>query len=82
MISVILSVEMYRPVQGVVLGSAFYLVLISGLFLLTGGTTSTNAGSVTDEVVLVLSFLVGFSYRFADGVFTALVSRYAGQASK
>lgn len=29
-----------RPVQGVVLGSTFYLVLVSGLFLLTGSRTA------------------------------------------
>lgn len=62
-----------RPVQGVVLGSAFYLVLNSGLFPLTG----SNNSNFEDEVILVLSFLVGFSDRFVDSVFNALVERYS-----
>lgn len=68
-----------RPVQGVVLGSAFYLVLLSGLFLLTGEVTSDagNASPVKDEVILVLSFLVGFSDRFANSVFNALVANFS-----
>ena len=67
-----------RPVQGVVLGSAFYLVLISGLFLMTGpqGGQLNSANSASD-VVLVLCFLVGFSDRFADAVFNAIVERYS-----
>ncbi|MBP0020097.1 MAG: hypothetical protein J7647_21400 [Cyanobacteria bacterium SBLK] len=67
-----------RPVQGVVLGSTFYLVLVSGLFLLTGGNTTDSSGIIkVDEVILVLSFLVGFSDRFADTVFNTLVDKYA-----
>ena len=70
-----------RPVQGVVLGSAFYLALVSGLFLLTGSRATDNTGLVTaDEVILVLSFLVGFSDRFADSVFRTLVDRYSRPA--
>ncbi|MEL7005072.1 MAG: hypothetical protein AAFN93_20385 [Bacteroidota bacterium] len=66
-----------RPVQGVVLGSAFYLVLVSGLLLLTGSNPSESADSArVDEVILVLSFLVGFSDKFADSVFNTLVDRY------
>ena len=72
-----------RPVQGIVLGSAFYLVLVSGLFLLGGNSTdkSSNAGKVTTEIILVLSFLVGFSDRFADTVFNALVDKYSSKES-
>lgn len=67
-----------RPVQGVVLGSALYFVLISGLFLLTGGSATNTSGLITaDELILVLCFLVGFSDRFANGVFNALVERYS-----
>ena len=66
-----------RPFQGVVLVSAFYLVLVSGLFLLTGGATGTSSGvGPGDEVILVLAFLVSFSDRFADGIFTTLVDTY------
>ena len=70
-----------RPVQGVVLGSAFYLVLVSGLFLLTGGNATNPSGLIAaDEVILVLSFLVGFSDRFADSVFNTLVEKYSKAA--
>src|SRR5262249_39555443 len=34
-----------RPVQGVVLGAAFYLVVVSGLFLLGGRGTSPESAS-------------------------------------
>lgn len=72
-----------RPVQGVVLGSTFYLILTSGLFLLTGSTVSTQSESiVAQRVILVLSFLVGFSDRFANTVFQSLIDKYSGQGSK
>lgn len=68
-----------RPFQGVVLGSTFYLVLVSGLFLLTGNDVSDGSDSVrVDEIVLVLCFLVGFSDKFADTVFNTLVEKYSG----
>lgn len=67
-----------RPVQGLVLGSTLYLILVSGLFILTAGNTSNPAGLIsTDEVVLVLCFLIGFSDRFADSVFNTLVQKYS-----
>lgn len=70
-----------RPVQGVVLGSTMYLILVSGLFILTAGSTSNPSGLIsTDEVILVLCFLVGFSDRFADSVFNALVQRYSKES--
>lgn len=64
-----------RPVLGVVLGSTFYLVLNSGFFLIPGINNSDS--SIKDEVTLILSFLVGFSDRFVDSVFNALVDRYS-----
>jgi hypothetical protein len=67
-----------RPVQGIVLGSAFYLILISGLFILTGRSASVAENSLaSDSVILVLCFLVGFSDRFADSVLNTLVRRYS-----
>ncbi len=70
-----------RPFQGVVLGAAFYLVLVSGLFLLTGSNPASSSNSVqSDELILVLSFLVGFSDKFGDTVFNALVDRYSANA--
>jgi hypothetical protein len=71
-----------RPVQGVVLGSAFYLVLISGLFLFTGTIQDASGTSPADETILVLSFLVGFSDRFADSVFNALLRRYSQESAE
>ena len=72
-----------RHVQGIVLSSAFYLVLTSGLFLITNGAASqasTPQPSVRDEIILVLSFLIGFSDRFVDSVFNTLIERYTGTA--
>lgn len=70
-----------RLVQGVVLGSAFYLILVSGLSLLTGVTPAASVDpaskKITTEVILILSFLVGFSDRFADSVFNTLIERYS-----
>ncbi|MEM8504332.1 MAG: hypothetical protein AAF716_14405 [Cyanobacteria bacterium P01_D01_bin.1] len=68
-----------RPVQGAVLGSAFYLVLMAGLFLLADGSVEEAAESskLKDEAVLILSFLVGFSDRFGDSVFNTLVEAYS-----
>jgi hypothetical protein len=77
----VLKWTLTRLVQGVVLGSAFYLILVSGLSLLTGVTPSTpsepSPEKITSEVILILSFLVGFSDRFADSVFNALIERYS-----
>ncbi|CCH95027.1 membrane hypothetical protein [Microcystis aeruginosa PCC 9432] len=73
-----------RLVQGVVLGSAFYLILVSGLSLLTGVTPAASIDptpkKITTEVILILSFLVGFSDRFADSVFNTLIERYSKSA--
>ena len=72
-----------RHVQGIVLSSAFYLVLTSGLFLITNGAASqasTPQPSIRDEIILVLSFLIGFSDRFVDSVFNTLIERYSGTA--
>jgi hypothetical protein len=71
-----------RLVQGIVLGSAFYLILVSGLSLLTGitpvaSTASQSSQKITTEVILILSFLVGFSDRFADSVFNTLIEKYS-----
>jgi hypothetical protein len=69
-----------RPVQGVLLGAATYLVLSSGLYVVTAGSTPTPLGttpvSITDVVIMVVCFLVGFSDRVADGIFNTLVQRY------
>lgn len=73
-----------RPVQGVVLGSAFYLVLVSGLFLFTGGTSTnvSDTAKTSEEIILILSFLVGFSDRFADTVFNTLIDKYSKETKK
>ena len=75
-----------RLVQGVVLGSAFYLILVSGLSLLTGVTPAASVDpaskKITTEVILILSFLVGFSDRFADSVFNTLIERYSKSSER
>lgn len=60
-----------RPMQGVILSSAFYLALISGLFLITDGNTTNRP-----EVFLFLAFLIGFSDKFVDKVFKILVNKF------
>lgn len=67
-----------RPIQGVVLGLALYLLLVSGLFLLTGNVSGTSG--LRDEAILVLCFFVGFSDRFADSVFNTLVQKYSSDS--
>ncbi|MCL6436529.1 MAG: hypothetical protein K6T90_20450 [Leptolyngbyaceae cyanobacterium HOT.MB2.61] len=64
-----------RHAQGITLSSAFYLVLISGLFLISGGSDG-DPSTIKNEVILILSFLIGFSDRFVDSVFNALLQRY------
>lgn len=66
-----------RPVQGVILGAAVYIVLVSGLFVLTGDAAPVSGDGPTGEIVLVISFLVGFSDRFADTVFDSLLQRFS-----
>lgn len=71
-----------RPVQGVILACAFYLVLMSGEFLFTGGasTTSRTAQSGvlhSENFILLMSFLIGFSDKLADSVFNALIDKYS-----
>jgi hypothetical protein len=45
------------------------------------GSTNNESSRVKDEVILVLSFLVGFSDRFVDSVFNALVDRYSRETT-
>ncbi|MBW4442539.1 MAG: hypothetical protein KME10_15165 [Plectolyngbya sp. WJT66-NPBG17] len=66
-----------RHVQGIVLSSAFYLILTSGLFLPSSGDSQSL---IKDKVILVLSFLIGFSDRFVDSVFNTLIERYSGKS--
>ncbi len=66
-----------RHAQGIILSSAFYLVLISGLFLISDGTDG-DPSHIKTEVILILSFLIGFSDRFVDHVFNTLLKRYTG----
>jgi hypothetical protein len=66
-----------RHAQGIILSSAFYLVLISGLFLISDGTDG-DPSRIKTEVILILSFLIGFSDRFVDHVFNTLLKRYTG----
>lgn len=71
-----------RPIQGVILSSALYLVLISSQFLFTGKAVTENIGIVNNNgIVLLLSFLLGFSDKFNDSVFETLVKRYSNMAS-
>jgi hypothetical protein len=66
-----------RPIQGAFLGAAAYLVFHSGLAVLTGGNVaSAGATPMSNTVILVASFLVGFSDRVSDGIFNTLVWRY------
>ena len=60
------------------------LVLVSGLSLLTGvaSNNSADTSKITEEVILVLSFLVGFSDRFADTVFNTLIDKYSKEVKK
>jgi len=70
-----------RPVQGVILGAAMYLIVAAGLFILNGSTSidipKPGATLSTSEVViLVLCFLIGFSDKFADNILNTVVKRY------
>lgn len=58
-----------RPVQGVVLGGATYLILESLLLLLTRQFDAETPSAIADEAILLLSFLVGSSDRFGEAVF-------------
>ncbi|AFY45210.1 hypothetical protein [Nostoc sp. PCC 7107] len=67
-----------RHVQGVVLGSVFYLVIVSGISILSGNIENSTGREVkSDELILILSFLIGFSDRFVDSVFNTLIDRYS-----
>jgi hypothetical protein len=70
-----------RPIQGVILSSALYLVLISSQFLFTGKAVTENIGIVNSNgLILLLSFLLGFSDKFNDSVFETLVKKYSNIA--
>lgn len=58
-----------RPIQGIVFGGASYFVLDSLLSLLTPQFTPLAPLPMTDEAILLLSFVVGFSDRFGAIVF-------------
>jgi hypothetical protein len=64
-----------RPLQGLILSSAFYLALKSGQFLLSGSRDPTNGILFNDEVIMLISFLTGFSDKFVDRVFSTIVDK-------
>jgi hypothetical protein len=63
-----------RPIQGATLGAALYLILISGQYFFTGKTSDFNNN---EEIVLFISFLLGFSDRFTESVFNSLIKKYS-----
>lgn len=65
-----------RPIQGIILSSAFYLVLVSSQFLLSGAGGDAESFTNSKELILVMSFLIGFSDKFADKSFNALIDKY------
>jgi hypothetical protein len=69
-----------RPVQGIVLGCAVYLILVSGSFLINGALPANAIANTSKELILILSFFVGFSDRFADSVFTLLLRNYTPES--
>jgi hypothetical protein len=68
-----------RPIQGIVLALALYLIMVSGGVVFTG---ATSLGKPADSLILLLSFLIGFSDRFGDAVFEAVISKYAPTAKQ
>lgn len=72
-----------RPIQGIILSCAFYLVLISGQFLFTGNVDPEQQGLLNSpEIILFLSFLIGFSDKFNESVFSTLIDKYSGNNKK
>jgi len=69
-----------RPVQGIILSSAFYWVLISSQFIISGGKSADTLVN-SDEVILMFSFLIGFSDKFADKAFSTLIEKYINKNS-
>lgn len=69
-----------RPVQGVILSAAFYLVLISSQFVFSGAD-SVNGLVNSHELILMFSFLIGFSDKFADKAFSTLIDKYISKNS-
>lgn len=66
-----------RPIQGMILGIAFYIVLQSGLFVFGQGTPSSTDPAASQYLTNVLVFFIGFSDRFADQVFKSLIRRFS-----
>jgi hypothetical protein len=65
-----------RPIQGAFLAAAAYLVLHSGMLILSGAPSTDATSQMSNTVMLVVSFLIGFSDRVSDGIFNTLVQRY------
>ncbi|MBO9998978.1 MAG: hypothetical protein J7641_08220 [Cyanobacteria bacterium SID2] len=61
-----------RPVQGVLLGGASYSIVEAVLSVLVDRIGVASPLPMADEVILVLSFLVGFSDRLAENVFRVM----------
>ena len=63
-----------RPIQGLVLGAALYLILISGQYFFTGKTEGFNDNQ---EIILFISFLIGFSDKFTENTINILINKYS-----
>ncbi|QHT67413.1 hypothetical protein GXP67_12600 [Rhodocytophaga rosea] len=65
-----------RPIQGIILSAAVYMMLTAGLFVISGSSIDMNSER-TCSVILFISFLVGFSDKFANNVFNTFVKNYS-----
>ena len=65
-----------RPLFGILMGTLIYLAVKVGFLTAVSGNQEISLG--TNELVWLISFLVGFSDRFSDEILKSLIGRLGG----
>ena len=73
-----------RPIVGVIMGSVVYLAIVATSTTIIGGDVQTNASATASKPYLLwaLSFIGGFSDKFAILLFDNLVGKYTTGAQE
>jgi hypothetical protein len=65
-----------RPLTGVLLGALAYLAIKVGFVAATEG--EVILGEAANEMIWLISFLVGFSDKFSDSILKNLIGKFGG----
>lgn len=71
-----------RPVQGLALGAALYLVMLAGEYFFSGNIAEPVQLAKAERILLLLAFLVGFSDKVGENIFNTLIKKYGSETDE